>query len=333
MSGSQSTAKELRPAAPGPGRAANPGPLRIGLVGCGRLAELGYLPALARTRAVQVVGVADPHPHRRQRLAERTGAVADVDAAAMLERGHVDAIVLATPAETHLADARLATAARVPVLIEKPPAARLSEAVELARLEPSPWVAFNRRFAPGRRELRDALAGKRVAELELALHYRRRSWNAYTVADDALLDLGPHLIDLARWLCGPVTRVRALRVTHHRAALELELERGRAQISCATDRLHRERLDVRDGRGAMKAADRANGLAGGLLARLHLRRREHPLAFSLGGQLGAFARAARGGAEPSLGTARDGVAVMAVMDAARRSDQRRGAWVGVEGNG
>lgn len=328
MSGSPASAAR-RPAAAGSGRAAEPGTLRIGLVGCGRLAELGYLPAIARTRAVRAVAVADPDSHRRQRLAERTGALAAVDAAALLARDVVDAIVLATPAATHLADARLAAAAGVPVLIEKPPAPTFSEAVELARLEPSPWIAFNRRFAPGRRELRDALAGKRGLEVELALHYRRRSWDAYTVADDGLLDLGPHLIDLARWLCGPATRVRALRLTYHRAALELELQRGHAHISCATDRAHCERLVVRDGRGALVTSDLAGGIAAGVLARLRPRRSEHPLASSLASQLDAFARAACGGAEPSLGTARDGVAAMAVVDAARGSGQRRGAWIGV----
>ena len=332
MSGSLPMAQERRPR-PESGHAAEPGVLRIGLVGCGRLAELGYVPAIARTRAVQAVAVADPDPGRRQRLAERTGAVAEVDAAALLERGGVDAIVLATPAETHLADARLVAAARVPVLIEKPPAPTFSDAVELARLEPSPWIAFNRRFAPARRELRDALAGERRLELDLALYYRRRSWDAYTVADDALLDLGPHLIDLARWLCGPVMRVRALRLTHQRAVLELELERGRAHISGATDRVHSERLAVRDGRGAVVTTEGAGGLAGGLLARLRHRRSEHPLACSLADQLDAFARAARGGADPSLGTARDGVAVMAGVEAARRSGHRRGAWVTVEAEG
>ena len=40
-------------------------PVRIGLVGCGRLAELGYIPALARVHGAQLVAVADPDPIRR----------------------------------------------------------------------------------------------------------------------------------------------------------------------------------------------------------------------------------------------------------------------------
>ena len=36
--------------------------LRIGLVGCGRVAERYYLPALARAEAARLVAIADPMP-------------------------------------------------------------------------------------------------------------------------------------------------------------------------------------------------------------------------------------------------------------------------------
>ena len=40
-------------------------PLRLGLIGCGRLAELGYAPAIARLGEVELVAVADPDRERR----------------------------------------------------------------------------------------------------------------------------------------------------------------------------------------------------------------------------------------------------------------------------
>ena len=49
-------------------------PVRIGLVGCGRLAELGYIPALARVQGAELVAVADPDPIRRDRAASIAAA-------------------------------------------------------------------------------------------------------------------------------------------------------------------------------------------------------------------------------------------------------------------
>jgi len=49
-------------------------PLRLGLVGCGRLAELGYAPAAAAARGVEIVAVADPDRDRRGLLAGKLRA-------------------------------------------------------------------------------------------------------------------------------------------------------------------------------------------------------------------------------------------------------------------
>ena len=43
--------------------------LDLGLIGCGRLAERGYLPALARARGVRLAAVADTVQERGARLA------------------------------------------------------------------------------------------------------------------------------------------------------------------------------------------------------------------------------------------------------------------------
>ena len=82
------------------------GELRIGLVGGGRLAELGYLPALHAAHGVRLAAVAEVDPGRRGRMAGLSGVPAHRDAAALLAAGNVDALVIATPAGAHLADAR-----------------------------------------------------------------------------------------------------------------------------------------------------------------------------------------------------------------------------------
>ena len=155
--------------------------LRLGLVGCGRLAELGYGPAIERVRGVRLVAVADPDRIRRERVAGRFGAAqgdtvrALPDAEALLAAVPVDALVLASPTSAHLADATAAAAAGVAVLVEKPPAPDAGGAARLAALTPVPWVAFNRRFDPGARAARDAVPAAGDLDLHLEPAYRRRS--------------------------------------------------------------------------------------------------------------------------------------------------------------
>jgi predicted dehydrogenase len=294
-------------------------PLRIGLIGCGRLAERGYVPALERAAGVELTAVADPVLERCATAAP--GVRAFTSAAELLSARAADALVLATPAEAHLADARAAAGAGVPTLIEKPPAATLAQALELARLEPTPCFSFNRRFVAGLARLRAGLQGREHVELALEMRTRPQSWRPYVAAEDVLLNLGPHLVDLARWLSGAeISRVSAA-ITTASASLDVELAdgRGRARIACA-EGPYRERVTSPAGRYA----------TGGLLSALRLRlpgaSREHPLVPSLARQLTAFAKAACGEAAPVLAGARDGVAVMATLEAARASAARGGAW-------
>jgi predicted dehydrogenase len=138
------------------------------------------------------------------------------------------------------------------------------------------------------------------------------------VGDEALLDLGPHLVDLARWLSGgEVTGVRSATLSQERAHIELELEHGHATLRCAADRPHRELVEARGENGELLARHSEGGLMAGLRARITSRGEPHPLVASLTAQLEAFAGAARGERVPTLATAADGHAVMAVIDAAR----------------
>jgi predicted dehydrogenase len=317
----------------------------LGLVGCGRLAEAGYIPAFAAAAqtlpdaAVRLVAVADPDPARRDRAGalaastSRAGPVAVFPDAAALLAGTtaVDGLVLATPAAAHLADAALASATGVPVLVEKPPAPDAVRAGELAALTPSPWVGFNRRFDPGARALRRAVPAAGRVELRLEISYRRRGWSAYAVRDDALLDLGPHLVDWARWLTGSeVAEVACSELGPARAALDVTMTdgRGRAHIRAATDRPHAELIELRDGAGRLLARHRLGGLVAAVRGRLG--GGTDTLVMSLAGQLAAFAAAAQGdggqdaeGPAP-LATATDGHAAMIVIDAARASAARGG---------
>jgi myo-inositol 2-dehydrogenase / D-chiro-inositol 1-dehydrogenase len=273
--------------------------LRLGLVGCGRIAERGYLPALRRARGVRLTAVADHVAAQCERVAPGVAAFPDADA--LLDARVVDAVVLATPAVAHLADARLAVAAAVPVLVEKPPAPTAREAEELAALDPVPFMGFNRRFEPPLRKLREEIAVP--AELRLVLQRRRTSWPS---PDPVALDLGPHLVDLALWLTGApdAADVRGV-ADDEKLTMELELAdgRGTASIVCALGKPYRERIEARGVGGFTR---------GGLWAAM--RARESPLVESLALQLEALPTAVREGAANDLATAHDGVRVMRILE-------------------
>jgi len=273
--------------------------LRLGLIGCGKIAERGYVPALRRARGVRLTAVADHVAEQCERVAP--GVAAFPGAEALLDARVVDAVVLATPAVAHLPDARLATAAGVRVLVEKPPAPTAHETVELAALDPVPFVGFNRRFEPPLRKLRADVGAP--AELRLVLQRRRASWPS---PDPVALDLGPHLVDLALWLTGApdADEVRGV-ADDEKLVMELELAdgRGTASIVCALGKPYRERIEVRGVGGFTR---------GGLLAAL--RARESPLVESLALQLEAFATAVRTDGIDDMATAHDGVRVMRILE-------------------
>jgi predicted dehydrogenase len=319
--------------------------MKFGIAGCGRIAERGYIPAALKAEGIAISGFADPDAERREECAglwARGGgseAATFASGAELLAAVPVDLLVVAAPAAHHVALAEEAARAGVRSLVEKPPAPDLAEAQRLAALDPQPLVAFNRRFLQGA-ELRDSIPAEGWLELDLELRFRRDAWGAHQADDEAILDAGLHLIDLACHLSGaaPIA-VRHARIEPERATLELELSRGRARIACATDRSHREVIAVRDRAGKLLA----RSSWGGLRTRLSsLFDRADPLVLSLQRQLEATRAMGVSPMEPPqsvlqrgyphrplLATVQDGITAISTVEAGRRSAELNGAEVTV----
>lgn len=298
--------------------------MRLGIAGCGRIAERGYVPAALAAEGVTIAAFADPN---RERLdgclslwsegGDEARGFAGLDG--LLATEPIDLLVVAAPLDLHVPLAETAAVAGVRSLVEKPPAPDLAGAMWLAGLNPEPAFAFNRRFLQGA-ELRDSIPAEGWIELDLELRFKQGAWGAHEVRDEALLDAGIHLIDLACYLSGaPAIAVRQARIEPQRASFELELSRGRARIECATDRGHREVVSVRDRSGKTLA----HSSWGGLRSRLsRLTGRPEPLVLSIQRQLEALAAG-----DDSIASARDAAVAMAIVEAARRSAALDGAEV------
>ena len=104
--------------------------LRIGVAGVGHFGRYHALKVAASKRAT-LVGVHDPDLERAKAIGWEAGAP-DLDFDALLAAA--DALIIAAPAEAHHALAAAALRAGKHVLVEKPIAATLAEADELAAL-------------------------------------------------------------------------------------------------------------------------------------------------------------------------------------------------------
>ncbi len=184
------------------------------------------------------------------------GAVADehgwpvtTDVAGAVQDGAVDAVLVLTPANTHLAIAEMALAAGRHVLCEKPLEASISRAGALvARARHSDrrlGVVFQMRFRPGSLRLREALTTGELGAVQAASMavpwWRPQSYydqpGRGTRAQDGggvLMTQAIHTLDLFRWLLPVRDVVAALARTTalHRmecedfAAALLRLENG-----------------------------------------------------------------------------------------------------------
>ncbi len=301
--------------------------LGVAIAGCGRVAEVGYLPALEASSACQLVGLADPDLDRCARLAPSVPAYATLEA--LLGSTLPDLVVVAAPVSAHVPLARLAVAAGVPTLVEKPPAPTFELAAELMALHRSVYIGFNRRFDPALVALRERVAHDARGELrlELAISISPRDWGSYVAADDPLLDLGPHLADLAVWISGqrPVY-ARFVSESSRGERFETQWDGGSAVVDVSHAGGWRERVEARDERKRLGRV-----ALGGALNRLsrRVRRTGSPLVATLGAQLAALGMELGGAPDARLARADDGVVAMGILDAVKRSRRAGGSWVGV----
>jgi predicted dehydrogenase len=136
--------------------------IRLGIVGCGRVAEERHLPSLLRLPEVRVVATADLDVARSNRLADRFGAAVRLgDYRALMERRDVDAVAILTPTQSHAEIALAAIEAGKHVLVEKPLALSLAECDRLiesaGRSTSKVVVGFNLRWHRLVRRAREVL--------------------------------------------------------------------------------------------------------------------------------------------------------------------------------
>ncbi|HTQ09435.1 MAG TPA: Gfo/Idh/MocA family oxidoreductase [Fimbriimonadaceae bacterium] len=194
--------------------------MRLGLIGCGNVAEFGHLPAILSTPGLELTALLDPVPGRAEDYARRFGGKAFTSSDAFFKE-RLDVVTVTSSAPAHLQNVLEAAKHGVHVMCEKPIAmtdregARMVAAMKKAGKEF--FVGFCYRFSPVAQQIRRWVAEGVVGEIKcVRLVYIWGLHGQYMQDPDGkwiespyylgrmveggpLVDCGVHQIDLARW--------------------------------------------------------------------------------------------------------------------------------------
>ena len=183
--------------------------LRVAVLGAGRIGRIHASNVASDPRA-KLVAVADPFGGAAKDLADKLSCEALLDPISAIERDDVDAVIIGTPTDTHVALTLHAVSRGKAVLCEKPIDLDIAKAdaavTEIERLNGRVMLAFNRRFDPSFRELRRAIKAGEIGEVRQVIitsrdpgmpptDYVRHSGGIFR-------DMTIHDLDLARFLLG-----------------------------------------------------------------------------------------------------------------------------------
>lgn len=217
--------------------------LKVGLIGCGSIAQLVHLNILTRLPEVALVALAEPDPQRRHAASQRApSAVACATYQELLASPEVEAVVICLPNALHAEAAVAALERGKHVYLEKPLALSLDEGRSVLaawrRAGVVGMIGFNLRFQPLFQAAKQHVQSGRLGDLVGVRSVRSTvgqslpPWKlSRQSGGGVLLDLASHHIDLLHFLFGQTVREVFAELRSHRseddsAMLQLQLADG-----------------------------------------------------------------------------------------------------------
>lgn len=206
-------------------------PIAVGLVGTGPWATMFHAPMLASGPETRLAAVHGRRPEAAEALAAQHGARVAEDLDDLV--GSCEAVAFAVPPDIQALLAPVAARAGRPLLLEKPVGLDLAAAQRLAAdLDDVPTMLLLRaRFSP---HIRDFLAragqfratGLTLLSANSALLGSSPFGTPWRHEHGALLDLGPHALDLVEAAAGPIVDLSAAGSSRDWVALTTQHESG-----------------------------------------------------------------------------------------------------------
>jgi len=208
------------------------GRIRVGVVGAGYLGRF-HAQKYAALPQAELVGVADPDPVARDKIARELACPVVVDYRELL--GQVDAVSIVTPTPLHHRVSRDFLDAGAHVLVEKPITTTLEEARDLvetaARAGKVLQVGHLERFNPAIVAVEGILDRPRFVESNRLAPFKPRGTDVSVV-----LDLMIHDIDLIQNIVGsPVASIDAVGAPVFTDEIDIASARIRFENGCVAD--------------------------------------------------------------------------------------------------
>ena len=191
--------------------------VRLGLVGCGFFAR-NHLNAWRdlRARGVELVAVCDTDREKAGKAAKDFG-VAEIytDISQMLSEAKLGLVDIVTQVRSHRPLVEMCLAAHIPTIVQKPFGLTLDDCSKMTALAADTGVPLavheNFRFQLAMQKAKDIVASGEIGEVNWARISFRTGYDIYSgqpylLKEESFVvnDLGPHVLDLARFFMGEV---------------------------------------------------------------------------------------------------------------------------------
>ena len=200
--------------------------LRVGIIGCGGIANNKHMPALAKIDAVEMVAFCDTHIEKAEEAVKTFGtadAKAYTDYKKLLAENKLDVVHVLTPNSSHSEITVAALEADCHVMCEKPMAKTAAEGramLEAAkRTGKKLTIGYQNRFRPDSLYLKRACEDGQLGDIYFAKAHaiRRRAvptWGVFLKEDEQgggpLIDIGTHALDMTLWFMDNYKPVRVV---------------------------------------------------------------------------------------------------------------------------
>ncbi|MBD2845945.1 Gfo/Idh/MocA family oxidoreductase [Paenibacillus sp. IB182496] len=189
---------------------------RVGIIGCGGIANGKHLPSLKKLANVQLVAFCDIIEERAQKAASEygaEGATVYTDYRELLKDGSIEVIHVCTPNDSHAEIAIAALESDKHVMCEKPMAKTAADAKRMMetaeRTGKKLTIGYNNRFRPDSQHLKKVCEDGDLGHIYYAKAHaiRRRAvptWGVFLDGEKQgggpLIDIGTHALDLTLWM-------------------------------------------------------------------------------------------------------------------------------------
>ncbi len=204
--------------------------LKVGVIGCGTVANMGHLPAYHKSSLSEIVAVSDPlEAHLKQAQEQYNISKIYTNPNELLDDPNIDAVSICSPHWAHAEQAIRAAENGKHILCEKPIATNLEEVDKMiAAVEKNDVIfqtATQKRFDLGFQYIKEKIEENEIGnifhasvdwyhsmsdigQIQIQDVVKWRLTNKRCGGGD-LLDHGPHYFDLFRWWFGDVKTLSA----------------------------------------------------------------------------------------------------------------------------